>query len=196
MPDALDEDDVPPWESLSTERPTARPVAPPAAAPVPAVRAIPIREQAGSDRLEQRREPGEAPALKEPTWTPEGDAWAETVQRLLQAESITALVRELALQSQLVARDGERWVLRVEGESLIQSNAPDRLAAALATLGHTVKVVIEMGTVRDSVALRQAALEAQKQREAEALIMADPFVQSMMRDFGGKIVPGTLKAIG
>jgi DNA polymerase III subunit gamma/tau len=96
----------------------------------------------------------------------------------------------------LVARDEGRWVLRVERESLNQSNAPDRLAAALATLGHeNVNLVVEIGSVTDSAALRLAALAAQKQREAEATIMDDPFVQTMMRDFGGKIVPGTLKAV-
>jgi DNA polymerase-3 subunit gamma/tau len=117
------------------------------------------------------------------------------VQALVGAEAVTALVRELALQSQLVARDEGRWVLRVERESLNQSNAPDRLASALSTLGHdNVKLVVEIGSVSDSPALRLAALAAQKQREAEAIIMGDPFVQTMMRDFGGKIVPGTLKA--
>jgi len=37
--------------------------------------------------------------------TPEGDFWAETVQGLIAAERVAALVRELALQSQLVGRD-------------------------------------------------------------------------------------------
>ncbi|HEY9096461.1 MAG TPA: DNA polymerase III subunit gamma/tau C-terminal domain-containing protein [Hydrogenophaga sp.] len=183
------DDDLPPWESLSSEKPVAASVAVPQS-----IKAIPVREASLSPRLEQRRDPGEPQPIKEPLRTPEGDFWWDAVQALVQAEAITALVRELALQSQLVARDGSRWVLRVERESLSQSNAPDRLAAALGTLGHEVKLVVEIGSVNDSVALRQAALAAQKQREAEATIMGDPFVQSMMRDFGGKIVPGTLKA--
>ncbi|MEX1165278.1 MAG: DNA polymerase III subunit gamma/tau C-terminal domain-containing protein, partial [Hydrogenophaga sp.] len=128
--------------------------------------------------------------------TPEGDFWMDTVQALLGADAVTALVRELALQSQLVARDQGRWVLRVERESLNQSSAPDRLAAALGTLGHgNVQLVVEIGSVSDSVALRQAASAAQKHKEAEAVIMGDAFVQTMVRDFGGKIVPGTLKAV-
>jgi DNA polymerase III subunit gamma/tau len=183
------EDELPPWESLSTERP----VQVPAAAPRQ-VMAIPVRDAGPAPRLDQRRDPNEAPPTKEPLRTPEGDFWMDAVQRLVAAEAITALVRELALQSQLIARDEGRWVLRVERESLSQSNAPDRLASALLTLGHEVKLVVEVGSVSDSVALRLAALAAQKQREAEATIMGDPFVQSVMRDFGGKIVPGTLKA--
>ena len=183
------DDDLPPWESLSSEKPATTPVE----VPRP-IKSIPVREASLSPRLEQRRDPGEQPPLKEPLRTAEGDFWWDAVQALVQAEAITALVRELALQSQLVARDGSRWVLRVERESLSQSNAPERLATALGGLGHEVKIVVEIGSVNDSVALRQAALAAHKQREAEATIMGDPFVQAMMRDFGGKIVPGTLKA--
>jgi len=116
------------------------------------------------------------------------------VTQLVRAEAVTALVRELALQSQLVARDAGQWLLRVERESLKQGNAPDRLATALQTLGHAVRLVVEIGPVDDSASLRQSADAARRQREAEQLIRDDPFVQQMMRDFGGKIVPGTLKA--
>jgi DNA polymerase III subunit gamma/tau len=185
------DDEPPPWESLSTERPAQMAAA---AVALRSMRAIPVREASASGRLDQRREPGETAPEKEPLRTPEGDFWMEAVQALIQAEAVTALVRELALQSQLVARDGSRWVLRVERESLSQSNAPDRLAAALAGQGHDAQLVVEIGSVNDSAALRLAALAAQKQREAEAVIMGDAFVQSMVRDFGGKIVPGTLKA--
>ncbi|AOW13106.1 DNA polymerase III subunit gamma/tau [Hydrogenophaga crassostreae] len=186
---AESEDDAPPWESLSTERPEPAVVA-------RSMRSIPVREAGVSTRLDQRREPEEKASARELQSTPEGDFWMGLVQALIQAEAVTALVRELALQSQLVARDGERWLLRVERESLSQSNAPDRLASALATLEHRAQVVVEIGTVNDSPALRLAALAAQKQREAEAIIMGDAFVQSVVRDFGGKIVPGTLKATG
>ena len=93
-----------------------------------------------------------------------------------------------------MARDGNRWLLRVEHESLRQSNSGDRLGQALGSLGHQVQLVIEIGTVRDTAAMRLAAEAARRQAQAEEHIRADPFVQAMMRDFGGKIVPGTLKA--
>ena len=64
------------------------------------------------------------PVLAQPEQAPtqamqpsqEGEFWHATVQQLVAAEAITALVRELALQSQLVARDVDQWVLRVERE--------------------------------------------------------------------------------
>ena len=137
---------------------------------------------------------GEASA--EPQASAEGDFWFDAIMQLVRAETIGALVRELALQSQLVARDAGRWLLRIERESLNQGNTRERLAAALQTTGHEVRLLVEVGPVVDAPARRLAAKARERQAEAEALIMADPFVQTMMRDFGGKIVPGSLKASG
>jgi DNA polymerase-3 subunit gamma/tau len=156
---------------------------------------VPVRDPGPAPRLDRLREPGEIPSLHEPVISAEGDLWFDAVQRLCQSESITALVRELGLQSQLVARDTDQWLLRVERESLNQGNTRERLAAALKTLGHDVRLAVEIGPVEDSTALRWASLAARRQREAEKIIHGDPFVQAMVRDFGGKIVPGTLKAI-
>jgi DNA polymerase-3 subunit gamma/tau len=128
--------------------------------------------------------------------TPEGDFWAETVQGLIAAERVAALVRELALQSQLVGRDEHDWLLRVERESLNQGNNRERLQAALQAAGHPVTLAVEIGPVTDSPARRIAAAQAERQRQAEQIILGDPFVQAMMRDFGAKIVPGSIKPAG
>jgi DNA polymerase-3 subunit gamma/tau len=125
----------------------------------------------------------------------DGDFWAATVQTLITAEAINAMVRELALQSQLVARDTDQWWLRVERESLNQMGSRDRLTAALVEVGHTVKLVIEVGRVTDSPAKRNAATAAQAQLTAEKIVFDDPFVQSVMRDFAAKIVPGSIKPV-
>jgi DNA polymerase-3 subunit gamma/tau len=122
-----------------------------------------------------------------------GDFWHATVTRMVVAEAITALARELALQSQLVARDAERWLLRVERESLNQPSSRERLQAALAGLGHAVTVAIEIGAVADSPARRNRLAAEARQRAAEEAIHNDPEVQSMMRDWDAKIVPGSLK---
>ncbi|HEY8906183.1 MAG TPA: DNA polymerase III subunit gamma/tau C-terminal domain-containing protein, partial [Rhodoferax sp.] len=127
--------------------------------------------------------------------TPEGDFWHATVQALIAAEAINAMARELALQSQLVARDIDEWMLRVERESLNQSGSRDRLSAALVAAGHSVRLAIEVGRVTDSPAKRNAATAAQAQLGAEKIVFDDPFVQSMMREFAAKIVPGSIKPI-
>ncbi len=154
--------------------------------------AIPVRVQADS-RADSRAETaaGQAAAVLVPT--EEGAFWHDTVQQLIVAEAVTALVRELALQSQLVARDTDQWILRVERESLNQSGSRDRLATALQAAGHAVRLVVEVGRVTDSPARRNAAQAAERQLAAEKIIFGDPFVQTMMRDFGAKIVPGSIK---
>ena len=123
----------------------------------------------------------------------EGDFWHPIVCQLIADEAITALVRELALQSQLVARDTDQWLLRVERESLNQSGSRDRLQSALQAAGHNVTLAVEIGRVTDSPARRNGAAAAERQLAAEKIIFDDPFVQSMMRDFGAKIVPGSIK---
>lgn len=129
------------------------------------------------------------------TASPEGDFWFETVQALVQANAISAMVRELALQAQLVARDSDQWLLRVERESLNQPGSRERLAAALADAGYPVKLAAEVGRVTDSPAKRLAAAAAQAQLAAEKIIFDDPLVQTLMRDFAAKIVPGSIQPL-
>lgn len=127
--------------------------------------------------------------------TEEGDFWHATVQQLVAAEAINAMVRELALQSQLVARDTDQWILRVERESLNQTGTRDRLTAALQAAGFPVKLLVEIGRVTDSPGRRNGVAAAERLLAAEKIIFDDPFVQSMMRDFGAKIVPGSIKPL-
>ena len=160
----------------------------------PEVIAISVRES--SDEPAPAR-PVQADAPPPPVVTgAEGDFWHALVQELVAREAVTALVRELALQSQLVARSAGQWTLRVESESLAQSGgARERLQAALADAGHAVRLQIDTGPVSDSPARRNAIHASRRLKAAEALLMADPFVQEMMRDFGAKIVPGSIKPL-
>jgi DNA polymerase-3 subunit gamma/tau len=144
--------------------------------------------------------PPESPrdaAVAAPTVVPteDGDFWQATVAELVAREAVTALVRELALQSQLVARDEDHWMLRVERESLNQPGSRERLRQALHAAGHAVNISVEVGPVTDSPARRVAAAQARRQRAAEEVIRNDPFVQAMMRDFGARIVPGSVKPV-
>jgi DNA polymerase-3 subunit gamma/tau len=127
--------------------------------------------------------------------TPEGDFWQQTVQDLVQREAITALVRELALQAQLVGQDEGHWMLRVERESLNQPASRERLRAALHAAGHAVDISVEVGPITDSPARRAAQAAAQRQQAAEQIILNDPFVQRMQREFGARIVPGSIKPV-
>jgi len=159
---------------------------------LPVVQELPLRVPAEpSPRLQAR------PVLlaTPPVDTAEGDYWHATVQQLVDTDAISGLVRELALQSQLVAVNGSHWMLRVERESLNQPMGRERLRAALDTVTPNALLDIEIGSVADSPAKRNAAAANEKQRIAEEIIMGDPLVQSLMRDYGAKIVPGTLKPL-
>ena len=179
-------DDLPPWEALDE--------APPAAdmAPGPELRSLPVREAspAAASRTEVLKRP-EAPLQP----TPEGDFWAEMVAQLQTSEAITALVRELALQSQLLAREEGVWRLRVASESLNMASTRERLQAALHAAGHAVRLQVELGEVSDSPAKRNAQAAAAKMQAAQDLIHNDPLVQSLMRDWGARIVPGSIQPL-
>jgi DNA polymerase-3 subunit gamma/tau len=156
--------------------------------------AIPVRVAPEPGvRLQPAPHSAPVPASARYTPTEEGDVWHATVQQMVAAEAINALVRELALQSQLVARDGGHWLLRVERESLNQPTARERLRAALEAAGHATQISVEVGVVIDSPARRNAAAAAERQRRAEEIVHNDPFVQSLMRDYGARIVPGSIK---
>lgn len=145
--------------------------------------------------VRQASEPTERTSPKVLVATEEGHFWTQTVRQLVASEAVTALVRELALQSQLIARDTDQWHLRIDSESLNQGTARERLQAALNSAGYAVKLVVEIGKVTDSPAQRNAAELAEKQKAAEDLIHSDPMVQAMVENFGAKIVPGTIKLI-
>jgi DNA polymerase-3 subunit gamma/tau len=136
-------------------------------------------------------EPAEAPAVSDA----DDVFWHGLVMRLIGSERIGALVRELALQSELVRRDGNVWVLRVEAEALAQPQMAQRLEAALAAEGHAVRLCVELGRAENSPAQRLARRAQARLARAEAWVAADPWTQEMMRSFGAKIVPGSLAAL-
>lgn len=169
----------------------ARPASPAPAASASAASAVP---QPSS------RQPEPSPSQQAMPVVPaapaaEADFWFQTVMALSESEAIIALVRELALQSELIARVGDEWQLRSANASLLQSAARERLQAALVQAGYPVRLRIERGETIDTPARRLAAAAAERQRQAEATMTQDPFVQAMQRDFGGKIVPGSIKPI-
>ncbi|HZE92444.1 MAG TPA: DNA polymerase III subunit gamma/tau C-terminal domain-containing protein, partial [Rhizobacter sp.] len=128
-----------------------------------------------------------------------GDRWNDVVTRLAAAGSISALVRELAMQAQCVAIDGAGaasvWRLRVERDNLRTPAHCEKLQAALSDLlQHALRLDLEAGEVGDSPAQRAAAERARRQAEAEQIIHDDPLVQTLMQQFKtARIVPGSVK---
>jgi DNA polymerase III subunit gamma/tau len=190
--------------SAALAKPTPRTTyAPPAPAPVMSVREpepppwfdeAPMEEAIAAPPVIK---PTPTVAPLEPT--PLGERWVVVVAMLNQRQAIGALVRELAMQAQLIEqRDGAQplWRLRVERESLRASPLVEKLRAALAdALGIApLQLEAEGGAVTDSPARREAAERERAQREAEAVIHNDPLVKEMLAQFSSaRIVPGSVK---
>ncbi len=130
-----------------------------------------------------------------------GDRWAALVAALLARGAVTALARELAMQSGLLAVDEGAtppvWRLCVERETLCSAPNIDKLGAAIeGELGEPVRLQIETGVPSDSPAIRDAAERALRQREAELTIESDPGVRELLGQFrGARIVPGSIKPV-
>jgi DNA polymerase-3 subunit gamma/tau len=137
-----------------------------------------------------------APVL---TLTALGDRWNQVVEQMVEANSIVALVRELAMQAQCVVIDEQSepmvWRLRVEREMLRTPAQCDKLQAALyGLLQQPVRLEVEPGAANDSPAQRVAAERARRQAEAEEVIHNDPLVQTLMQQYKtARIVPGSVK---
>ncbi len=153
-----------------------------------------------AEPLKKPESPAPAPALALPVQvTALGALWAECVQSLVAGEHVSGLVRELALQSELQSRDSGTWRLSVESPSLNQGDACQALLLALQSLPASSKyqtverLQVEIGAATDTPARRHAAAMAQRQQEAEEIIDQDPLVQDMVRNWGARIVPGSVR---
>jgi DNA polymerase-3 subunit gamma/tau len=153
-----------------------------------------------AEPLKKPESPAAAPALALPVQvTALGALWAECVQSLVAGEHVSGLVRELALQSELQSQDSGTWRLSVESPSLNQGDACQALLLALQSLPASPKfqtaerLQVEIGAATDTPARRQAAAMAQRQQEAEEIIDQDPLVQDMVRNWGARIVPGSVR---
>jgi DNA polymerase-3 subunit gamma/tau len=170
----------------------------PVAAAAPALRIAPAGGAA--EPLKKPEPPAPAPALALPVQaTALGALWAECVHSLVAGERVSGLVRELALQSELQSLDGGTWRLTVESPSLNQGDACQALLLALQSLPALPKyqtaerLQVEIGAATDTPARRQAAAMAERQQQAEEIIDQDPLVQDMVRNWGARIVPGSVR---
>lgn len=146
---------------------------------------------------------GSAPSLGAQSAEPDplADRWADVVAQLQNKGLITALVRELAVQSQCLAHrlegQGELWRLRVERVSLMGEMHQERLKQALASLsGRDVQLELEQGLAVNTPAQRDLAAREARQRAAEALMAADPLVRRLLAEHpGARILPGSVRPL-
>lgn len=110
--------------------------------------------------------------------------------------SLKGISYQLAFNSELMAIEGGVLKLNVPVPQYAEASQVAKLKTALAErLGKEVEVQVVVGPARRTAAALDAAFRAQRQKEAEREIGADPFVQSLIREFGASIVPGSIRPI-
>jgi len=174
------------WDSASSARPgvpepAARPaqIEAPAAVPAPAKTIAPEPVAAATP-----------PDLSASGLTTFDGDWPALAASL----PIRGLAQQLAYQSELVAVEGVTMRLRVPLPPLTEANVVERLEAALTEhFGTPVRVVCDIGAARATAAAVDAEQRAQRQRNAEEAIAANPFVQALVRDFAAQVVPGSIQ---
>ncbi|MBN3758048.1 DNA polymerase III subunit gamma/tau, partial [Paraburkholderia sp. Tr-20389] len=103
---------------------------------------------------------------------------------------------QLAFNSELMAVNGKTLKLNVAVQLYAEPAQIAKLKAALAErLGSEIDVQVEVGPVQRTAAVLDSIERAKRQQEAEREIGTDPFVQSLIREFGASIVPGSIRPL-
>ena len=125
-----------------------------------------------------------------PTSSFSGD-WTGLVARL----KVSGLVRELALRSELVSYEGDRLKLRVPLKTLLDAGALQKLQTAVSeAVGRPMRLAAEVGnTVGPTFAGIADQARAERQRQAEESIYADPFVRELIENFGASVDPASIR---
>jgi DNA polymerase-3 subunit gamma/tau len=118
--------------------------------------------------------------------------WLELFPKL----GLAGMTASIAANCTLVAVDGDRWHLHLDpGQSaLFNASQQRRLSDALSSY-HGRALTLQIDVVRpeqETPAQAAARQRAERQREAEASIHADPLVRQMKEQFAAVIRDGTI----
>jgi DNA polymerase-3 subunit gamma/tau len=120
----------------------------------------------------------------------DGD-WLGLTKRL----KVSGLARQLVEQAELLSFREQTFHLRVPIKSLLEPSVLEKLRAALREqFGPDVRVSAQVGAVEgQTVAATERSARAERLAQAVAAIESDPFVRTLVKDFGATIVPGSIK---
>jgi len=157
-------------------------------APAPARTSAPVPPR--TTKPAHAASPAPRPASANEAAAFDGD-WPALVARL----KVGGLVRELAQRSELVSAQGDHFRLRAPIRALIEAGSVEKLKAAIeGALGRPVRVSAEVGTTTGPTAAGlDAQAQAERQRQAEEAIYADPFVRELMTSFGASVDPASIR---
>jgi DNA polymerase III subunit gamma/tau len=171
---------------------SAAPSAAPASAPAPksttsAATSAPAPKSTTSAATSASASPATASSSDRPDW-----------HSLMRALPVRGLVQQLAHQTEL-----QDWVDSAQGvkatvitslPQLASIDSVGRLSEALSVhYGKKVQIEVVEGSVEKTVAKIDAQVQQEKRQNAEERIAADPFVQQLEREFGAKVVSGSVR---
>ncbi len=176
-------------------------IAPPAAArvaPSPSLERVVPPQPAERVARASAAAPGASPAARSeaPRAAPPGRQafdgdWPALAARL----GVSGFIRQFMEQSELLESDGLRLRVRVPIRPLAEPGTVRRVREALAAhFGADVRLDVEVGPVQGRTAAVVSAQErADRQAQAQAAIESDPFVRTLIDEFDGSIVPGSVR---
>lgn len=184
---AVADDDVPAWVTgFSDDTAVAAPAAEaPAVAPPPARVAAPSKAP--------------YPYVVTPV---DAIGWDGNWPALAASLPLRGVAQQLAFQTELIecVADGgsATFRLRVPVDTLRASGNSEKLCAALQECFPSLRVNVdtEIAPVWYTASAEAKARRERLQREAEATVEADPFVQDMARTFDAFVVPGSVRPLG
>ena len=110
---------------------------------------------------------------------------------------VTGLAAELARQSEWAGVQGDAIILRVAVKTLAESESRVRLQTVLCEhFGQGIRLDVQVGVTGEDTAHAVAKAErAARQQAAEDAVAVDPFVQALLADFGGYVVPDSIRHV-
>lgn len=111
---------------------------------------------------------------------------------------LTGMAQQLATQSACLQASEGVLRLRVPTQALAQGAHVDRVKQVLAQhFQQPVKLELVVGELVEGTSAQHIAdaQARQRQQRAEQIVQNDPFVNALIHDFGGQIVPGSVRPI-
>jgi DNA polymerase-3 subunit gamma/tau len=140
-----------------------------------------------------------APPASKPAAAPRGDGLPDW-EAMIEQAGLRGPLGQLAQNSALRGRDGNTLILALQPAHMHLAVEPmvgqmaDRIGEALGEPIRLRFVSDEAGGAHTPAA-RAASARSAAQSAAEQAIEEDPLVQALKRDFGARVVPGSIKPV-
>ncbi|MDQ2185073.1 DNA polymerase III subunit gamma/tau [Alcaligenaceae bacterium A4P071] len=110
---------------------------------------------------------------------------------------VTGLAAEVARQSEWSGVTGNTVTLRIAVKTLADSASRVRLQTVLCEhFGQAVLLDVILGATGDETAHAvEKSVRAAQQVEAEQAVANDPFVRALVADFGGRVIPDSIRYV-